>query len=107
MIQIYRLHSAARVAAIADADSACMVLRSGSVRLGLHMSADTASAIANELVLVLPAMSPATRRPQPPSREGKPQNWAAIVCRIRDGRPLPSDAAAISQLLSYLGVTVP
>lgn len=108
MIQIYRLHPGTRVAAIADMDSACLMLSSRPVRMGLHMDAQTAAAISIELATVLPSIPGSTCRPVPPSRigsSGKPYNWAAIVGRMRLAKPIYSDAEAVSELLSYLGVT--
>jgi len=104
LIQVVRLlKGAARVSVLADRDAAFVHLSCGTVRLALHLRADTAGALMTELREQLPPM---------PSHHNRPQltngpNWPLVLGRLNRQRLQPADHDALAALLIRHGVNDP
>lgn len=104
MIQVVRLlKGAARVSVLADHDAAFVHLSSGTVRLALHLRADTASALGLELRDQLPTMPTHTCRPAPVNGP----SWPLILHRLNRRQLQPADHDALAAMLLRHGVHDP
>lgn len=88
---------------LADRDAAFVHLSSGTVRLALHLRADTAGALMSELREQLPAMPPQSNRPQLPNGP----HWPLVLARLQSQHLQPADHAALAALLIRHGVNDP
>lgn len=105
MIQTHRLRDGADVAVFGDGDGVHVYMRAGRSRVALQLGPQPARALLTDLHAAIGHAAPETRRPGAPRyHPGRPPPYAAIMARLREGRPTDTDIDTLSALLAYFGV---